>query len=48
MLSQAINTIGMCIMGGKYLLIVILAATMLLSGNVQAEMLAFSHLDPTE
>ncbi|ELR67483.1 hypothetical protein C942_01412 [Photobacterium marinum] len=43
MLGKAINTIGLCIIGGKYILILILAAMTLSSGSFEPEFLSFSQ-----
>ncbi|MEJ2762508.1 hypothetical protein VV869_00670 [Photobacterium sp. MCCC 1A19761] len=43
MLSQAINTIGLCIIGGKYILMLILAAMTLFSGSLAPEFITLSQ-----
>lgn len=43
MLSQAINTIGLCIIGGKYILMLILAAMTLFSGTLTPELITFNQ-----
>ncbi|WP_261602254.1 hypothetical protein [Photobacterium sp. TY1-4] len=43
MLSQAINTIGLCIIGGKYILMLILAAMTLFSGSLAPELITLSQ-----
>lgn len=43
MLSNAINTIGLCIIGGKYILVLILAAMTASSGSFNPEFLAFNN-----
>ena len=42
MINEAINTIGLCIIGGKYLLVLLLAAVTALSGSASPELLAFN------
>jgi len=48
MLGTAINTIGLCIIGGKYILILILAALTLSSGSISPEFLTFSITGTSE
>ncbi|WP_169753875.1 hypothetical protein [Photobacterium aquae] len=48
MFGQAINTIGMCIIGGKYLLMFILAAITLTTGAVQADIAQLAMVEPAE
>lgn len=48
MLGTAINTIGLCIIGGKYILILILAALTLSSGSISPEFLTFSLTGTSE
>ncbi|WP_267900010.1 hypothetical protein [Photobacterium chitinilyticum] len=43
MLGKAINTIGLCIIGGKYILMLILAAMTVFSGSISPELLAFNN-----
>lgn len=43
MLSQAINTIGLCIIGGKYILMLILAAMTLFSGTLTPELIPLNQ-----
>ncbi|WP_255389986.1 hypothetical protein [Photobacterium atrarenae] len=43
MLSQAINTIGLCIIGGKYILMLILAAMTLFSGTLTPELIVLNQ-----
>lgn len=43
MLGKAINTIGLCIIGGKYILMLILAAMTIFSGSINPEFLAFNN-----
>ncbi|WP_299018263.1 hypothetical protein [uncultured Photobacterium sp.] len=45
MLGKAINTIGLCIIGGKYILMLILAAMTLFGGSLEHELLTFSKTD---
>ncbi|MGF1698915.1 hypothetical protein L4D09_01160 [Photobacterium makurazakiensis] len=48
MLGKAITTIGMCVIGGKYLLMLILAAVTVSTGAVQADMMQLAMIDPVE
>jgi hypothetical protein len=48
MLGTAINTIGLCIIGGKYILILILAALTLSSGSVSPDFLTFNITGTSE
>ncbi|WP_265694870.1 hypothetical protein [Photobacterium obscurum] len=42
MLGTAINTIGLCIIGGKYILMLILAAMTVFSGSFSPELFVFN------
>ncbi len=49
MLGKAITTIGMCIIGGKYLLMLILAGVAFTTtGTVNADLMQFAMIDATE
>ncbi|MDO6497197.1 hypothetical protein [Photobacterium sanguinicancri] len=41
MLGSAINTIGLCIIGGKYILMLILAAMTAFSGSINPDAFSF-------
>ena len=42
MFGTIINTLGLCIIGGKYILMLILAAMTVFSGSINPELLAFA------
>lgn len=48
MWNSVINTIGMCLIGGKYMLMFILATTMFFSGSFSTEMIMMQGVDPAE
>lgn len=48
MLSSAINTIGLCIICGKYVLMLILAAMTIFSGSISPDFLTFPIIDSSE
>ncbi|WP_318924723.1 hypothetical protein [Photobacterium sp.] len=48
MLSSVINTIGLCIICGKYVLMLILAAMTIFSGSFNPEVLAFPIIESSE
>ncbi|MGF1725470.1 hypothetical protein [Photobacterium nomapromontoriensis] len=45
---RAITAIGMCVIGGKYLLMLILAAITISTGSVQADVVSLAMADPAE
>ena len=48
MFDTAINTIGICIIGGKYVLMLVLAAMTIFSGSISPEFLTFPIIASSE
>ncbi len=48
MLDSVINTIGMCLIGGKYMLMIILAGMAFFSGAASFDLLMVQGLQPAE
>lgn len=42
MFGSVINTLGLCIIGGKYILMLILAAMTVFSGSINPDALSFA------
>ena len=45
MFSKAITAIGICVIGGKYLLMLILAAITLSTGSLQADLIQLANAE---
>ncbi|TDR75120.1 hypothetical protein [Photobacterium lutimaris] len=48
MLGRVITTLGMCVIGGKYLLMLIIAGIAMTTGSGQADMMQLAMLEPAE
>ncbi|MGR5062630.1 hypothetical protein [Photobacterium sp. DNB22_13_2] len=48
MLGRVITTLGMCIIGGKYLLMLIIAGIAMTTGGVQADLMQLAMIEPAE
>ncbi|MGF1691578.1 hypothetical protein [Photobacterium kagoshimensis] len=48
MLDSVINTIGMCLIGGKYMLMIILAGMAFFSGAASFELMMVPGVQPAE